>query len=385
MFLASSGFLVSSPPWKLTNPANIILAGAAYVFLAAMATTSFDGAVAWLGVRRWRLLHLVGGRPSFTLVEAFPGPDELAAFGPEGRFCHELVVPFQRRTPAGTRAAGPVPEAAEHDRVFPPGSEWLYLKIYTGPATSDRLLLDLLETLRAVTVGAWDRWFFIRYADPAPHLRLRFHGDPALLSGTLLPLLHRLLAPHLQAGSCWKVQVDTYERELERYGGPEGMPLAEAWFEQDSESALELLQRAGGDEGPRQRWQFAFRGIDAILRALGFDLATRLKVVERTRDALQREFPEHLSIQLGARFRAQRKELETLLLEDPGPLSDHQVHCLHRLREASAQGHLSLPLEDLAGSLVHMHVNRHLRTAHRAHERVLTDFLARLYRSGLAR
>jgi hypothetical protein len=47
--------------WKLTNPANIVLAGAAYVFLAAMTATSFDRAVAWLGLRRWRLLHLVGG------------------------------------------------------------------------------------------------------------------------------------------------------------------------------------------------------------------------------------------------------------------------------------------------------------------------------------
>jgi sulfoxide reductase heme-binding subunit YedZ len=47
--------------WKLTNPANIILAGAAYILLTAMTATSFDGAVTWLGVRRWRLLHLVGG------------------------------------------------------------------------------------------------------------------------------------------------------------------------------------------------------------------------------------------------------------------------------------------------------------------------------------
>jgi methionine sulfoxide reductase heme-binding subunit len=47
--------------WQLTNMANVILAGAAYVFLAAMTATSFDKAVAWLGPRRWRLLHLIGG------------------------------------------------------------------------------------------------------------------------------------------------------------------------------------------------------------------------------------------------------------------------------------------------------------------------------------
>jgi sulfoxide reductase heme-binding subunit YedZ len=47
--------------WTLTNPANIVLAGAAYLLIAAMTATSFDRTAAWLGARRWRLLHLVGG------------------------------------------------------------------------------------------------------------------------------------------------------------------------------------------------------------------------------------------------------------------------------------------------------------------------------------
>lgn len=47
--------------WALTTPANIVLAGAAYLFIAAMTATSFDWSAGWLGPRRWRLLHLVGG------------------------------------------------------------------------------------------------------------------------------------------------------------------------------------------------------------------------------------------------------------------------------------------------------------------------------------
>jgi hypothetical protein len=47
--------------WALTNPANIVLAGTAYLLLAAMTATSFDRTAAWLGARKWRLLHLVGG------------------------------------------------------------------------------------------------------------------------------------------------------------------------------------------------------------------------------------------------------------------------------------------------------------------------------------
>src|SRR5260370_42287646 len=42
-------------------PANIVLAGAAYLFIAAMTATSFDRTAAWLGPRKWRLLPLLGG------------------------------------------------------------------------------------------------------------------------------------------------------------------------------------------------------------------------------------------------------------------------------------------------------------------------------------
>ena len=46
--------------WKLTNIGTIVLAGSAYLFIAAMAATSFDRTAAWLGPRKWRVLHLVG-------------------------------------------------------------------------------------------------------------------------------------------------------------------------------------------------------------------------------------------------------------------------------------------------------------------------------------
>jgi sulfoxide reductase heme-binding subunit YedZ len=47
--------------WKLTNISTIVLAGSAYLFIAAMAATSFDSTAEWLGPRKWRLLHLIGG------------------------------------------------------------------------------------------------------------------------------------------------------------------------------------------------------------------------------------------------------------------------------------------------------------------------------------
>jgi sulfoxide reductase heme-binding subunit YedZ len=43
-----------------TSPGNFVSGGLAYLFIVLMAATSFDGAVRWLGARRWRLLHLAG-------------------------------------------------------------------------------------------------------------------------------------------------------------------------------------------------------------------------------------------------------------------------------------------------------------------------------------
>ena len=42
------------------NLVTILGGGGAYLMIALMAATSSDRAVAWLGRRRWRLLHLVG-------------------------------------------------------------------------------------------------------------------------------------------------------------------------------------------------------------------------------------------------------------------------------------------------------------------------------------
>ncbi|MER9656333.1 ferric reductase-like transmembrane domain-containing protein [Mesorhizobium sp. M0152] len=44
-----------------TDPAMFIFGGLAYLFIVAMAATSFDRTAAWLGSRAWRLLHTVGG------------------------------------------------------------------------------------------------------------------------------------------------------------------------------------------------------------------------------------------------------------------------------------------------------------------------------------
>lgn len=58
--LAAILTLVRIAPDFEIEPMTIVFGGLAYVFIAALAATSFDGAVTWLGKRRWQLLHKTG-------------------------------------------------------------------------------------------------------------------------------------------------------------------------------------------------------------------------------------------------------------------------------------------------------------------------------------
>jgi hypothetical protein len=58
--LAAIIALVRTAPDAQIGTATLIAGGLAYVFLAAMTATSFDRSAAWLGARRWHLLHKTG-------------------------------------------------------------------------------------------------------------------------------------------------------------------------------------------------------------------------------------------------------------------------------------------------------------------------------------
>ncbi len=351
-------------------------------------------------------IDVIKGRDRARLFEFFPEPDQLCAHGPEGRFVHELVVPFVRaqrpavreeRQEKGTPAA-----AAPFRRTFPPGSEWLYLKLYTGSSTADRVLREAVAPVvhESLASGAADGWFFIRYGDPNWHVRLRFHGDPATLHSRVLPALLSATAPMLDDGRLWQVQLDTYQREVERYGGHEGMPLAERIFQIDSEAVLAILEMIEGDEGTDARWRLALRGTDMLLDDLGLDAAAKVQVLGNLGLSFGREFGggKGLRVQLDQKFRAERKGLEALLdpaNDESSPLepglavlrqrSQRMAPLMAELGRLETEGRLTDTRLGLSPSFVHMHVNRMIRSAARAHELVIYDLLHQIHQSRAAR
>jgi thiopeptide-type bacteriocin biosynthesis protein len=356
-------------------------------------------------------LRALAGRKVAELIEVYPLPDELCANGPEGLFTHELIVPFttpitvppsSRSSPRVVpRSAAGLAAAADSRRRFPPGSQWCYLKVYAGTAGIDDLLREVIApaVARIRVLGAAKGWFFVRYADPDSHLRLRLAGDPERLRTEVQPLLIETLGSFLADGRAWRIQLDTYEREVERYGGPEGMQLAEEAFCVDSDAVLGILALTTGERGLDARWRLCLAGLNSLLDDFGLDVATKQHFAQQQRDGYRTEWATDpkLNQQLGQDFRTERAALEELLhLPGPGhrlgpglaPFGHRSVRMrliAQRLRELEVAGRLTVPVEDWIASIAHMAANRLLRSAQRAHELVLWDWLARLYHADLAR
>ncbi|MBV9093174.1 MAG: lantibiotic dehydratase [Streptosporangiaceae bacterium] len=347
------------------------------------------------------LAHELRGRTAASFVEMVPGPGQLCASGPEGLFTHQVIVPFVRSSPQP--AARPLgrPAATSCARRFPPGSEWLYVKLFTGTATADQVLRRAARAVgSALAAGGADQWFFIRYGDPDWHLRLRVHGAPDRLLHETLPLLHRVTAPLLESGQLWRVQLDTYEREVERYGGEAGIGLAERAFHADSDAVLAIMRQLTGDAGAELRWRVALRGIDLLFDDLGLTLEEKLAIARHARQGYGSEFGVggDFSREVSRRYRSERAAVETLLdpHRDPPAELAASIQALHQrsimlapvaqeLRAVAGAGRLSVDIPDLAMSLAHMHVNRMLRSAQRAQELVLYELLGRAYSSQAAR
>lgn len=316
------------------------------------------------------------------------------AAGPQGRFAHELIVPFvqgmaARSAPAPWRA--PVVR-----RTFAPGSEWMYLKVYTGTASADRVLVDavgpVLEELQGA--GVIDDWFFLRYGDPGHHLRLRLHGKPDALRERAFPALTEVLEPHLADGTVSSVALDTYEREIERYGGDAGIELAERVHAVDSEAVLQVLGLLDGDADDDARWKLCLYATDRLLADAGLDLHQRREWAQRCFAGYRTEYPNAAGLEtgVGARWRTERADLTALLddtvehpYEPARQVFRERSQRLAPLLAELADRDLTVTMAELLHSVAHLHAVRLLRSAARTHELVLLGFLDRHYASLIAR
>jgi len=284
-------------------------------------------------------------------------------------------------------------------RTFTPGSEWLYVKLYTGNKTADKILV---KTIRPVIrelekQKVIDRWFFIRYSDPDFHLRIRFHLPDINQTGMVMILLHEKLKYYVKHNLVWKIQYDTYNRELERYRN-DLIEESEELFRMDSDCILSLVGELNTLPDENYRWMIALKMMDSFLSTFSYDLSQKAFFFTQRSEAFKREFSfnEHNAKQFNLKYREHKKTVEAILkgsITDANVLSlylplkkyVHQLKPLVNIINQKIGKQNDLTIDSLIGSYIHMMLNRLFRSKNRKHELVLYDFMRRYYESEQAR
>jgi thiopeptide-type bacteriocin biosynthesis protein len=318
------------------------------------------------------------------LQEALPAPEHAWVGGPGGRFITELMIPLVLQTERGSPEAAispprPPPSLTVADRIRPPGSDWLFAKLYCPRAFEDDLLTGPVAELceQALTTGAAEDWFFIRYTDPDPHLRLRFRGDSERLTKELLPQVCHWANGLLNEGLCTRLCLDTYDREVERFGGMAGTMAAEAIFGADSRAVIEMLRLSRGGLLELDMTSLAVLSIDNLLAGLGASEVERVawyreRVASRTTAGEEyRRRKEVLRRLLGDSEQVRAQPGGDALVRALATRTDRVVAIRQRLDTLIVAGDLAQPKSRLYSSYVHLHCNRLLAGDRSAEEQVL--------------
>lgn len=269
-------------------------------------------------------------------------------------------------------------------RKFIPGSEWLYLKIYTGVKTADLILSDsimpLVEFLTKKRLIK--KWFFIRYNDPKPHLRLRFELTETGNYDTIILKINTVLEKYMDSGEISNFLLDTYNREIERYG-EQTINEAEYLFYKNSE----LIVKEYLDFDDEEKFIVSVFYIDRILEKLGLPLDEKLKWIEDSNRAFKQEFnaDKILNGQLDKKYRSFKIKYSDFLDHDEYKYFRDTIisetDSLNDTIKIISEKSDNIFLQRFFESIFHMNINRLFISNQRVFEMVIYDYMYRYYKS----
>jgi thiopeptide-type bacteriocin biosynthesis protein len=271
-------------------------------------------------------------------------------------------------------------------RDFCVGSEWLYYKIYTGVKTSDIILIEKLlpVILQLKKQNVIQKWFFIRYKDTDEHVRVRFLiENPAHLAKairTIYPVLNTLLQDNL----VWKIQTDTYQRELERYG-ESTIVDSEFLFWSDSEMILEYLSIKTSFPNNQTPFLFSFYAIDSFLNSFGLSNLDKLTLMDELQLSFKIEFEADKAFkkQLDKHYR-ELLPVINVFLSDPESAEVLEIidKKANQIKEtvSTIKENIEISLFSFLQSHIHMMINRQYTSKQRMYELIIYDHLYRYYK-----
>jgi thiopeptide-type bacteriocin biosynthesis protein len=234
--------------------------------------------------------------------------------------------------------------------------------------------------------GLIDKWFFVRYSDPLPHLRFRFHGNKKDFWIMLLKEINLLLADKLADGIVENLVTDCYHRELERYNAP--YEQIESFFYIDSMAVASCF--TGLSIEPDHRWMLALLGTDKLLDDLGIACKDKLALISRLHAHMTLEFDPHQKMRPSMDLHYRRHTKHILQMLDAGLLhTEPKVSDVFTQRSENvaklfaSDSAKKAEFRINATDLVHMFLNRWFYASQREQEFSVYHYLKKYYTTAM--
>ncbi|WP_165423048.1 lantibiotic dehydratase [Ktedonosporobacter rubrisoli] len=325
-------------------------------------------------------LQKAGQNAFVRLQEMLPDFDHLWLHDKQGRaYLTELVVPLIATKPNTPQQSTetmqaerpqhfPVYPITERERLKLAGDDWTFLKLYAPIKQHDELItMPLRKFVQQLSQQQLiDRWFFVRYADPEPHLRIRFHAANAQTSNELLVQALAWGRSLVTAGLAGNLVLDTYRREIERYGGPQAIDLLEEAFMVNSVATAEIIAALYTNQITLDEQVINVFMLDQLFTLWGLDLSQRLSYLQKRTGKYeqseafrpQRRLFCELLQPWDASFDPKIQSQRTLLLQANLIQETVLQRVSAALHDLTSQNKLWVPEETILASLAHMQFNR---------------------------
>jgi len=275
------------------------------------------------------------------------------------------------------------------NRSYMPGSEWTFFKVYCGINLSDRILTELiLPFIKNLYNNKFiDKWFFIRFRDPRYHIRLRLLLNTNY-KGNIISDFNIYLNSSDFKDLVHDLKIDTYTRELERYGQL-NIENSETFFFHDSNFVADLIDILKHDEFEFWRQVVAIKSVNQILDFAGYTLKEKLKFCDEAMLTFFNEFDiDRLKFKktLTAKYKIISDKLMKNDLHDEKDISEKITHlmnqrgdgiktCLNKIFELRSKNRLGTDIDSLMRSYIHIFLNRLFPTDQRLIELFTYDLV----------
>lgn len=278
---------------------------------------------------------------------------------------------------------------------FPPGSSWVYYKLYISSSHADHFLVSKLLPFvkKLLSKKVISKFFFIRYNDPSFHLRIRFEISDIEASQQISSFFYKSTEKLIANDIVWKYEISTYTREMERYN-PILIDNVETLFQADSLNCLSILKEISDFPNKEEaRWKIALKNIDYYLNIfLKNHLEMKEFIITQMSESFKTEFGfnEFNSKQLNNIYRDNRKIIDLIISDnDAENLADTFYASIKKqdknfsdianvLLEKCNQNNVSMQL--YLSSYIHMMMNRMFPSKNRLFELMLYFLLSKHYK-----